>query len=179
MGPVPDFWHQSSAGDLGFARGAGRCRGIAAGARYCSALLLLAGVSVLWLPAVLALLCCFAYTALAGFSVATQRALLMLSCFLLAALAGTQCEFRAQPAAGRRGDSGYKSPGCTGQRVLAVICRCSRTIVACSLAAWHVGWLAFAVYPLFYVIGDVTPGRLVVRRQQPWWQRWLILSWCR
>tara|TARA_R110001592_G_scaffold240929_2_gene501195 strand:- start:12988 stop:15297 length:2310 start_codon:yes stop_codon:yes gene_type:complete len=51
-------------------------------------LLLLAGVSALWLPALLALLCCFAYTALAGFSVATQRALLMLSCFLLAALAG-------------------------------------------------------------------------------------------
>lgn len=51
-------------------------------------LLLLAGLSAIWLPALLALVCCSAYTALAGFSVSTQRALLMLSCFLLAALAG-------------------------------------------------------------------------------------------
>ena len=51
-------------------------------------LLLLAGISAMWLPALLALLCCSAYTALAGFSVSTQRALLMLSCFLLAGLAG-------------------------------------------------------------------------------------------
>lgn len=50
--------------------------------------LLLANVSASWLPASVALVCCFTYTALAGFSVATQRALLMLSCFLLAVLAG-------------------------------------------------------------------------------------------
>ena len=50
--------------------------------------LLLAGISAIWLPALLALVCCTIYTALAGFSVSTQRALLMLSCFLLAALAG-------------------------------------------------------------------------------------------
>jgi competence protein ComEC len=51
-------------------------------------LLLLAGLSAMWLPALLALLCCSAYAALAGFSVSTQRALLMLSCFLLAGLVG-------------------------------------------------------------------------------------------
>jgi competence protein ComEC len=51
-------------------------------------LLLLGGISSMWLPALLALVCCSAYTALAGFSVATQRALLMLTCFLVAGLAG-------------------------------------------------------------------------------------------
>ena len=50
--------------------------------------LLMAGLALNWLPAVLALLCSTAYCALAGFSVATQRALCMLLCFILAALAG-------------------------------------------------------------------------------------------
>ena len=50
--------------------------------------LLLAGWSAGRLPALLALACCGAYTALAGFSVATQRALCMLACFILAGVAG-------------------------------------------------------------------------------------------
>jgi competence protein ComEC len=56
--------------------------------KFVERLLLLAGIPAMWLPALLALACCSAYTALAGFSVATQRALLMLSCFLIAGLAG-------------------------------------------------------------------------------------------
>jgi competence protein ComEC len=51
-------------------------------------LLRLAGLSVPWLPGILALLCCCFYSALAGFSLSTQRALCMLLCFILAALAG-------------------------------------------------------------------------------------------
>jgi len=67
--------------------------GLVAGCAYllggaCQRLLLLGGIHILWLPGMLALLCCTVYAALAGFSVATQRALLMLWCFLLAVLAG-------------------------------------------------------------------------------------------
>jgi competence protein ComEC len=67
--------------------------GLVAGAayflgRWLQRLLLLAGVSASWIPAALALACCSAYTALAGFSVATQRALCMLFCFIVASLAG-------------------------------------------------------------------------------------------
>jgi competence protein ComEC len=67
--------------------------GLVAGATYLlggllQRLLLLAGVSAGWLPALLALVSCGAYTALAGFSVATQRALCMLLCFIVASLAG-------------------------------------------------------------------------------------------
>ncbi len=67
--------------------------GLVAGAAYLlggllQRLLLLTGLSVAWLPGLLALACCTAYTALAGFSVATQRALCMLCCFIVAAMAG-------------------------------------------------------------------------------------------
>ncbi len=67
--------------------------GLVAGAAYflgrlLQRLLLLAGVSASWIPAALALACCSAYTALAGFSVATQRALCMLFCFIIAGLVG-------------------------------------------------------------------------------------------
>lgn len=48
----------------------------------------LAGFSVPWLPAILALLCSCAYAALAGFSLSTQRALCMLLSFILAGLVG-------------------------------------------------------------------------------------------
>ena len=67
--------------------------GLVAGAAYllggaAQRLCLLVGRPAHTLPAVLALFSCFAYTALAGFSVATQRALCMLACFLVADLAG-------------------------------------------------------------------------------------------
>ncbi len=67
--------------------------GLVAGAAYLlggllQRLLLLVGVSVSWMPALLALAFCGVYTALAGFSVATQRALCMLFCFIVAGLAG-------------------------------------------------------------------------------------------
>ncbi|MCB1700053.1 MAG: DNA internalization-related competence protein ComEC/Rec2 [Halioglobus sp.] len=65
---------------------------VAAGAYLLGTLLqrslLLAGCHVPWIPALLALICCCAYTALAGFSVATQRAMCMVCCFLLASVAG-------------------------------------------------------------------------------------------
>lgn len=48
----------------------------------------LAGLPLLWLPPVLALVLAVGYAALAGFSLSTQRALCMLLCFLLARLAG-------------------------------------------------------------------------------------------
>jgi competence protein ComEC len=51
-------------------------------------LLLLPGLSVGWLPGLLALACSIAYSAMAGFLVATQRALCMLCCFILAGMAG-------------------------------------------------------------------------------------------
>jgi competence protein ComEC len=50
-------------------------------------LLRLAGATALWLPGILALLCCCAYAAMAGFSVSTVRALCMLLCFIVAGLA--------------------------------------------------------------------------------------------
>ncbi len=50
--------------------------------------LLLAGISLPWLPSLLGLVCAAGYTALAGFTLSTQRALCMLSCFLLAGLSG-------------------------------------------------------------------------------------------
>ncbi len=53
-----------------------------------SRLLQLAGVTALWLPTVLALGLAAAYAGLAGYSVATQRALVMLASFLVAHLAG-------------------------------------------------------------------------------------------
>jgi len=67
--------------------------GLVAGAAYLlggalQRLCLLAGRPAHALPAILALFCCCAYTALAGFSVATQRALCMLACFLVADLTG-------------------------------------------------------------------------------------------
>ena len=67
--------------------------GLVAGAAFllggtAQRLCLLAGWSVAGLPAALALFACCAYTALAGFSVATQRALCMLACFIVANLAG-------------------------------------------------------------------------------------------
>lgn len=67
--------------------------GLVAGAAYLlgglvQRALLLAGLCAGGLPALLALAACCAYTALAGFSVATQRALCMLLCFIVAALAG-------------------------------------------------------------------------------------------
>ncbi|MEE4143776.1 MAG: ComEC/Rec2 family competence protein, partial [Halieaceae bacterium] len=67
--------------------------GLVAGAAYllggaAQRLCLLGGRPAYPLPAALALVSCLAYTALAGFSVATQRALCMLACFLLADLAG-------------------------------------------------------------------------------------------
>jgi competence protein ComEC len=46
------------------------------------------GVTLLWLPPVTGLCLASMYAALAGFSVATQRALCMLACFMLAHLAG-------------------------------------------------------------------------------------------
>jgi competence protein ComEC len=48
----------------------------------------LAGRQIPWLPGLLALVLATAYAALAGFSVATQRALSMLVCFIVADLAG-------------------------------------------------------------------------------------------
>ncbi|RLA49385.1 MAG: DNA internalization-related competence protein ComEC/Rec2 [Gammaproteobacteria bacterium] len=68
--------------------------GLVAGAGYVmgglSARLLYlgAGLGVAWLPGVLALVFACAYAALAGFSLATQRALCMLACFILANLVG-------------------------------------------------------------------------------------------
>lgn len=67
--------------------------GLVAGGAYLlggllQRLLLLPGLSAGWLPGLLALTCCIAYSALAGFSVATQRALCMLCCFILAGMAG-------------------------------------------------------------------------------------------
>ncbi|MEM1153122.1 MAG: DNA internalization-related competence protein ComEC/Rec2 [Pseudomonadota bacterium] len=50
--------------------------------------LLLLGWTPLWLPLLCAFVAAFVYTALAGFSVSTARALLMLSCFSLAACLG-------------------------------------------------------------------------------------------
>ncbi|MEM6581007.1 MAG: ComEC/Rec2 family competence protein, partial [Pseudomonadota bacterium] len=50
--------------------------------------LLLMGLLPLWFPLLCAFLAAFVYTALAGFSVSTVRAMLMLSCFLLAACLG-------------------------------------------------------------------------------------------
>lgn len=52
--------------------------------------LLLAGHPALWLPGTLALALAAAYAALAGFSVATQRALCMLACFILAQVCGRE-----------------------------------------------------------------------------------------
>ena len=48
----------------------------------------LAGGRITWAPGLLALVLATAYAALAGFSVATQRALAMLACFILADLTG-------------------------------------------------------------------------------------------
>lgn len=67
--------------------------GLVAGAAYLlgGALqrgLVLAGLPINGLSAVMALILCGAYTALAGFSVATQRAFCMLLCFLIANLVG-------------------------------------------------------------------------------------------
>ncbi|MEM8563260.1 MAG: ComEC/Rec2 family competence protein, partial [Pseudomonadota bacterium] len=50
--------------------------------------LLVAGFTAVWIPMLCAFLAAFAYTALAGFSVSTARAMLMLSCFLLAQYLG-------------------------------------------------------------------------------------------
>ncbi|MCB1678473.1 MAG: DNA internalization-related competence protein ComEC/Rec2 [Halioglobus sp.] len=66
---------------------------LVAGAGYLAGrtalrLFLLAGWRASWLPGALALLCAGCYAALAGFSLATLRALCMLACFVLAALAG-------------------------------------------------------------------------------------------
>jgi competence protein ComEC len=55
---------------------------------FASRLLQLAGVTLLWLPQMSALCLAAMYAALAGFSVATQRALCMLVCFVVAHLAG-------------------------------------------------------------------------------------------
>lgn len=65
--------------------------GLVAGASYLvggllQRLLLLMGVYASALPGALAIVACGAYTALAGFSVATQRALCMLLCFIGASL---------------------------------------------------------------------------------------------
>jgi competence protein ComEC len=67
--------------------------GLVAGAGYllggfASRLLQLAGVRALWLGPGLALALATFYTAMAGFSVATQRALCMLACFIVARLTG-------------------------------------------------------------------------------------------
>jgi competence protein ComEC len=68
--------------------------GLVAGAGYLLGglgsrlLYLVAGLAVPWLPGALALLLACAYAALAGFSLATQRALCMLACFIVAGLAG-------------------------------------------------------------------------------------------
>ena len=68
---------------IGLVAGAGILAGGLAGR-----VLLLAGVYCSWLPPALALVASCAYTALAGFSVSTQRALCMLLCFIVAGLAG-------------------------------------------------------------------------------------------
>lgn len=67
--------------------------GLVAGAGYllgalCQRLLVLCGISAPWLCGVLGLLMATTYAALAGFSLATQRALCMLACFIIARLAG-------------------------------------------------------------------------------------------
>ncbi|MEH6635037.1 MAG: DNA internalization-related competence protein ComEC/Rec2 [Halioglobus sp.] len=67
--------------------------GLVAGAAYllgglvARLYLLATGATALWLPAVLALVVASCYAALAGFSLATQRALCMLVCFIVAGLA--------------------------------------------------------------------------------------------
>jgi competence protein ComEC len=58
------------------------------GALVLRLLLLLAGRGTPQLPALAALLCGAGYTALAGFSLSTQRALAMLACVILASLCG-------------------------------------------------------------------------------------------
>jgi competence protein ComEC len=68
--------------------------GLVAGAGYllggfgARLLYLVAGLVVPWLPGALALVLACSYAALAGFSLATQRALCMLACFIVAGLAG-------------------------------------------------------------------------------------------
>ena len=69
---------------IGLVAGAGYLLG-GLGARLAY---LVAGLVVPWLPGALALLLACSYAALAGFSLATQRALCMLACFILAGLAG-------------------------------------------------------------------------------------------
>jgi competence protein ComEC len=69
--------------------------GLVAGAGYLLGgpgcrLLRLTGVDAPWLPGVLALALAAGYAALAGFTVATQRALCMLAAFIAAGLAGRQ-----------------------------------------------------------------------------------------
>jgi competence protein ComEC len=69
---------------IGLVAGAGYLLG-GLGARL---VYLVAGLVVPWLPGILALVLACSYAALAGFSLATQRALCMLACFILAGLAG-------------------------------------------------------------------------------------------
>jgi len=68
---------------VGLVAGAGYLLGGVA-MRLCLAL----GLAVSWLPGALALALACAYAALAGFSLATQRALCMLACFIIAGLSG-------------------------------------------------------------------------------------------
>ena len=69
---------------IGLVAGAGYLLG-GLGARL---LYLVAGLAAPWLPAALALVLACSYAALAGFSLATQRALCMLTCFIVAGLTG-------------------------------------------------------------------------------------------
>ena len=70
---------------IGLLAGAGLLLG-----RVLARPLLLVGRPALWLPASLALMLGIAYAALAGFSVATQRALCMLAAFILAQICGRE-----------------------------------------------------------------------------------------
>lgn len=116
--------------------------GLVAGAAYLvggllQKLLLLTGVYAAWVPGILALALCSAYTALAGFSVATQRALCMLLCFILAALVG-------------------RSSGSAHNLLLAAVV----VLVINPLAALGSGfWLSFAAVALLLWLAGWQGGR--------------------